>query len=589
MKKYLVLLSISIAAAFYFFDPIAFAQNETREEVRAPQVSPNLVISQIYGGGGIAGSQFTHDFVEIFNRGNSPVNVANWSIQYASTSGSNWLPAAPLPNVTLQPGQYFLVQFASSGANGSALPAPDFIAPVVQPEGFIPNLSSTTGKLALVNVATRLPASNCPTDPTIVDFVGYGDTASCFEGAGRAPALTATTSDKRGGNGCTDTDNNNQDFTGGNVPAPRNTSSPTVTCSLGANLQAGMQANPTTVSPPATTLLMVSVIPATTPPSTGITVVGNLTSIAGSANQTFFDNGTNGDVTAGDNVFSFLATIAAGTSGGVYNVTAVASDAQARSVNVTTNITVNAPLPNEDPLLFGNPSNATGEIANENNYLMLKPQYSLSYNRSKATANWVAWRLDSSWIGTTPRQDDFREDPALPLGWYRVQDSDYSGSGFDRGHMCPSGDRTNSVANNSATFLMTNMVPQLGANNQGPWNDLENYLRTLAQAGNEVYIISGPNGQHPTIPTIAGGRIIVPNSTWKVVLVLPNGSNDLERVNRSTRVFGVIMSNVSITQGAPWRNFRVTVDAVEVLTGHNFFSNIPKNTQELIERKRDTL
>ena len=219
---------------------------------------------------------------------------------------------------------------------------------------------------------------------------------------------------------------------------------------------------------------------------------------------------------------------------------------------------------------------------------MLKPQYSLSYNRSKATANWVAWRLDSSWIGTTGRQDDFREDPALPFGWYRVQDNDYSGSGYDRGHMCPSGDRTNSVANNSATFLMTNMVPQLGANNQGPWNDLENYSRTLAQSGNEIYIISGPNGQHPTTPTISQGRIVVPNVTWKVVIVLPNGSNDLQRVTRQTRAFGVIMSNVSISQGAPWRNFRVTVDAVEALTGYNFFSNIPKNTQELIERKVDT-
>lgn len=586
MKKYLFLLPIAVSAAFYFFDPTALAQYETREDTDAPQVSPNLVISQIYGGGGIAGSQFTHDFVEIFNRGNSPVNLANWSVQYASASGSNWLPASPLPSVNLQPGQYFLVQFASSGANGSALPNPDFIAPVVQPEGFIPNLSSTTGKLALVNVATRLPASNCPTDVTIVDFVGYGDTASCFEGAGRAPALTATTSLKRGGNGCNDTDNNNQDFTGANVPAPRNTSSPTVTCNLGAILQAGMQANPTTVSPPATTLLTVSVIPATTPPSTGITVVGNLTSIAGSANQTFFDNGTNGDVTPGDNVFSYVATIAAGTAGGVYNVTAVAADAQLRTVNVTTNITVNAPLPNDDPLLLGNPSNATGEVANENNYLMLKPQYSLSYSRANATPNWVAWRLDSTWIGTAPRQDDYREDPALPFGWYRVQDNDYSGSGYSRGHMCPSGDRTRSIPDNSATFLMTNFIPQLAANNEGPWNDFENYCRTLVQQGNEIYIITGPSGN---AGTIAQGRIVVPTMTWKVVMILPNGSNDLQRVTRATRTIGIIVPNQPPITSNQWRNYRVSVDAVEALTGYNFFSNVPKNTQELIERKRDTL
>ena len=105
-----------------------------------------------------------------------------------------------------------------------------------------------------------------------------------------------------------------------------------------------------------------------------------------------------------------------------------------------------------------------------------------------------------------------------------------------------------------------------------------------------MYIISGPSGTHPTTPTIGqtSNRITVPNVTWKVVLVMPNGSDDVRRVSRSTRAFGVIMSNVSISQGAPWRNFRVTVDQVEQLTGYNFFSEIPNNAQELIERRRDT-
>src|SRR5207248_6889700 len=139
----------------------------------------------------------------------------------------------------------------------------------------------------------------------------------------------------------------------------------------------------------------------------------------------------------------------------VHVVSAVAADAQARSVPLQQNVTVSGVLPDEDPLTFGNPSNATANVANENNYLMVKPQYTLSYNRSKGTPNWVAWRLDSSWIGGAPRQDDYRPDPALPAGWYQVQANDYSGSGYERGHMCPSGDRTRSVADNSATFLMT--------------------------------------------------------------------------------------------------------------------------------------
>ncbi|MCV5696585.1 DNA/RNA non-specific endonuclease, partial [Escherichia coli] len=87
---------------------------------------------------------------------------------------------------------------------------------------------------------------------------------------------------------------------------------------------------------------------------------------------------------------------------------------------------------------FGNPSGATPDVANENNYLMPKPQYTLSYNRMKGTANWVGWRLASNWIGSTPRQDNFRPDTSLPNGWYQVTSQDYSGSGYDRGHMCPS-------------------------------------------------------------------------------------------------------------------------------------------------------
>ena len=577
MKKFLLFFAVFVSIAVSLqYTTLTEAQNRT------PQVSPNIVISQLFGGGGLTNSPYQNDYVELFNRGNAPVSLSNWSVQYASATGSNWLPAFPLPNFDLQPGQYFLLKFDSNGSVGSPLPTPDFVVPVLQPEGFIPNLSSTNGKLTLVNISSRLPASTCPTDPSIVDLVGYGSTASCFEGA-RAATLTATTALLRSGGGCNDTDNNSSDFIVG-TPSPRNSSSPFNSCDA-STLHASISTNPTTVAPGGNTLLTVTVVPATSPPSTGITATGNLSSIGGSPSQTFFDDGTNGDVTPGDNVFSYLATIPAQTASGNYAVTAVASDAQARTVNLNQNITVNAPLPDEDPLILGNPSGATPDIANENNYLMPKPQYTLSYNRSRSEPNWVAWRLDSSWVGSTPRQDDYRPDPSLPAGWYQVQASDYSGSGYDRGHMCPSGDRTNSVANNSATFLMTNFVPQLPANNQGPWEDFESYCRTLASQGNELYIIDGPHGN---IGTVAGGHVVVPDVTWKVVVVLPNGSDDLHRVTKGTRAFGVIVPNhPPVDINAPWRNFRVTVKEVERLTGYNFFNLVPINTQQIIESRHD--
>ncbi len=578
MKKFFVFLfSIVLLTVWCVSSFSTSAQNESIQADATNLVSPNIVISQFYGGGGLAGAQYTHDFVELYNRGTAPVSLSGWSVQYGSATGTSWLPAFPLPDVSLQPGQYFLMQFASNGTIGSPLPTPDFIVPILQPEGFIPNLSSSAGKLALINTSTRLTAGACPTGASVVDYLGYGS-ANCSETA-PTPGLTATTAGIRKNGGNTDTDNNSADFVIG-TPMPRNSGT-----QIGS-FQASISASPTSITPGGNSLFTVTVIPATTPPSTGITVVADLSAIGGAASQTFFDNGTNGDVTPNDNIFSFLATVPVGTVGGNRSIPAVASDAQARTVNLNQSISINAPLPNEDPLALGNPSNATPDIANENNYLMIKPQYNLSYNRSKATSNWTAWRLDSNWLGSTPRQDDFRPDATLPSGWYQVTDTDYSGSGYDRGHLCPSGDRTNSVPNNSATFLMTNMMPQLAANNQGPWEELESYCRTLAGQGNEIYIMAGPSGN---IGTIAGGRVVVPQVTWKVVLVIPNGTNDLQRINKQTRAFGIIVPNQPpLNINAPWRQFRVTVDAVENLTGYNFYTAVPKNTQEIIERRRDT-
>lgn len=571
MKKYLfALLCFAVLAAFLSIEPEAEARSTS-----GPAVSPHIVISQFQTGGGGAGT-FNDEFVEIFNRGTAPIDLNGYRLVYRSATGSNDVqnPFASWSTSTIiPPGGYYLI--ASTSYDGTVTPNMTY-----DPAACQCSMGAGGGGLAI-----RLGSNNTG---AIIDSVGWGTANNLFVETGVTAAPAANNSQRRKLNGCQDTDNNANDFDAVIPSAPRNASTATAACSGGGeSLFAAISANPSTVSPGGNTLLTVTVIPATVPPSTGITVTGDLSTIGGNAIQVFFDNGTNGDATAGDNVFSFLAAIPTGFSGGIRTVTAVAADAQARTVNLTQNISINAPLPNEDPLIFGNPSGATANISNENNYLMQKPQYSLSYNRAKATANWVTWRLDSSWIGSTQRQDDFRPDTTLPAGWYQVLDEDYSGSGYDRGHMCPSGDRTNSVPNNSATFLMTNMVPQLAANNQGPWEELESYCRTLAAQGNEVYIFSGPTGN---IGTIAQGRVVVPAATWKVVLVLPNGSDDLSRVTKGTRAFGIIVPNQPpLNMQAPWRDFRVNVNAVEYLTGYDFFSAIPKNTQEIIEKRRDTL
>jgi endonuclease G len=235
-------------------------------------------------------------------------------------------------------------------------------------------------------------------------------------------------------------------------------------------------------------------------------------------------------------------------------------------------------------LTMGNPSGAVTDTSFPTNYLMEKAQYAMSYYRDNGTPNWVSWHLATSWLGSTPRQDDFRADTTLPAGWYQVGASSYSGSGYDRGHMCPSGDRTATVADNSATFLMTNMIPQAPDNNQQTWASLETYCRTLAGQGNELYIISGGQGVSGFINS---GHVAVPTNTWKVIMVLPSGSNDVSRVTTSTRLIAVVMPNQNGIS-TNWRNFRVSVDYVESITGYNFFANVPDSVENTIESIIDT-
>jgi endonuclease G len=235
-------------------------------------------------------------------------------------------------------------------------------------------------------------------------------------------------------------------------------------------------------------------------------------------------------------------------------------------------------------LTLGNPSGATTSISNETNYLIQRPQYAMSYHRHNGIPNWVSWHLDVGDLGSTPRSD-FLTDTSLPTGWYRVQPSDYTGTGYDRGHMTPSGDRTLNTTDNKATFLMTNIIPQAPDNNQGPWNTLENYCRDLVRAGNELYIISGGD---ESLGTIAGGKVRIPGFTWKVIVVLPEGSNDVARVTTSTRVIAVSMPNRQGIRANDWRQYRYSVDQIETFTGYNFLSNVSSTVQSVIEARVDT-
>lgn len=239
-------------------------------------------------------------------------------------------------------------------------------------------------------------------------------------------------------------------------------------------------------------------------------------------------------------------------------------------------VTLPAPgIPGDnDPLNLGNPTNAIASISFPENYLKDNGYYKLAYSQSRGTAVWVAWHLQSDDLGSTPRQDDFRPDTNLPPGWYQVQSYSYSGSGFDRGHNCPSADRTSTVPANSSTFLMTNMIPQAPTFNQGPWAGLESFIRgTLVGGNNEAYIVMGNFGQggynssNTLFNTIDAGRVTVPAKVWKVILIIPKGNNDLARINSTAVVLAVDMPNdnrLYTTSGSnDWRNYITSVNSLE--------------------------
>lgn len=234
-------------------------------------------------------------------------------------------------------------------------------------------------------------------------------------------------------------------------------------------------------------------------------------------------------------------------------------------------------------LLLGNPSNAVALVDTPDNYLLVKTQYVVSYNRSKGTPNWASWQLNKSWLGKAERQDNFRPDNTLPAGWVRITPSMYSASGYDRGHIVPSADRSLTVEDNSSTFLMTNMMPQTPDNNRNTWGNLEDYCRELVSLGKELYIIAGPFGSQGEP---LKGKVTVPKSTWKIVVVLDNPGSGLDGITANTRVIAVNIPNQEEINN-DWRAYKVSIDELEKLTGYDFLSNVSPNIQEVLESKVD--
>ena len=246
---------------------------------------------------------------------------------------------------------------------------------------------------------------------------------------------------------------------------------------------------------------------------------------------------------------------------------------------------------------LGNPSGATADTNNHYHYLIQRAVEAIDYSDYYGQPNWASWDLTAGDAnGAVARLDNFATDTNLPPNFHVIPPNTYgtvNGQSYDRGHMCPSADRTDTRADNDTLFLMSNMIPQASAQNRYVWNTFEGYCRdTLVKTnGNELLIMCGPYNFWPTKP-FASGLVGVASNTWKIAVVVPLGSGTaLSRITNanpnSIRVIALEIPNTDAAGGSAWTTFITSVKQIQNDTGYNFFSALPNNLAWVLRSKVD--
>ncbi|MGA1249334.1 MAG: DNA/RNA non-specific endonuclease [Candidatus Kapaibacteriota bacterium] len=222
----------------------------------------------------------------------------------------------------------------------------------------------------------------------------------------------------------------------------------------------------------------------------------------------------------------------------------------------------------------------------KDDYIIERKQYVLSYNSQLNIANWVAWQLNASWYGDTPRRSGkFITDKTLPSTFQTITHDDYTRTGYDRGHMVRSEERTANEEDNESTFLMSNILPQTPTLNQQTWLSLEYECERLCKSeGKELYVMAG--GVFSPNPIRLNGKVAVPDSCWKIVIVLDKGQTTKD-INGKTQVIAVMMNNgIYGKSNNSWELYKTSIDHIEQSTGYDVLSELPDKIEEIIEKKR---
>ncbi len=252
-----------------------------------------------------------------------------------------------------------------------------------------------------------------------------------------------------------------------------------------------------------------------------------------------------------------------------------------------------------DNVRLGTPRDATPQ----DEYLIERSQFTLSFNHFRNSANWVAWTVKPSDFGVMNRyEDQFFHEDRLPSGWFEVDHWDYVNSGYDRGHMARAEERTGSMIDHLMTFKMSNVLPQVHELNVGPWYGFEKYCQNLVvNEGFDLFMYAGgiyddacrtdqePEGNYPasTCKTIgkskyAEKRVAVPKELFKIVVRVPHGGT-LKDVETDTRVTAIILKNDVSAAAADWPKFITSVDEIEKRTGYDFLTRLVPEIEDSVE------